>query len=437
WNNTSSVCVYMCVYIYVFIYRKREKKREREAKKTKKEEKESKDKPEIEDVGSDEEEEEKKDGDKKNKMIKEKYIDKEKLNITKAIWTRNPDDIINEDLTNDWEDHLAVKHFSVEGHLEFRALLFVPQHAPFDLFEKRKKKNNIKLYVHRVFIMDNCEELIPVYLNFTGKVVNSKALCLNISLEVLPQSKILKVIRKNLVKKCLELFTELAEDKENYKKFYDVKLEIYEDSQHWKKLSELLRYYTFASGDEMKHIYYITGETKDQVANSAFVECLRKHGLEVIYMIEPIGEYCEVEGKTLVSVTKEGLELPEDEEEKKKQEEKKNKKKVEKVVVIYGWTANMERIMKAQALRDNSTTGYMAAKKHLEINPDHSIIETLRQKAEADKYKSVQDLTHANRIHRMIKLGVGIDENNPTADTTEEMSRLEGDDDTSCMEEID
>ncbi|KAF7251763.1 Heat shock protein HSP 90-alpha, partial [Varanus komodoensis] len=529
--------------ITLFVEKERDKEvsdDEAEEKEEEKEEKEEKaeDKPEIEDVGSDEEEE-KKDGDKKKKKkIKEKYIDQEELNKTKPIWTRNPDDITNEEygefyksLTNDWEDHLAVKHFSVEGQLEFRALLFVPRRAPFDLFENRKKKNNIKLYVRRVFIMDNCEELIPEYLNFMRGVVDSEDLPLNISREMLQQSKILKVIRKNLVKKCLELFTELAEDKENYKKFYEqfsknIKLGIHEDSQNRKKLSELLRYYTSASGDEMvslkdyctrmkdnqKHVYYITGkfhfktltvyivlnlhwifhilgETKDQVANSAFVERLRKHGLEVIYMIEPIDEYCvqqlkEFEGKTLVSVTKEGLELPEDEEEKKKQEEKKAKfeslckimkdileKKVEKVVVsnrlvtspccivtsTYGWTANMERIMKAQALRDNSTMGYMAAKKHLEINPDHSIIETLRQKAEADKNdKSVKDLvillyetallssgfsledpqTHANRIYRMIKLGLGIDEDDTATEetspaVTEEMPPLEGDDDTS------
>ncbi|XP_007886533.1 heat shock protein HSP 90-alpha [Callorhinchus milii] len=495
---------------------------EAEEKEEKKEDASEEDKPKIEDVGSDEEEDEKKEGEKKKKKkIKEKYIDQEELNKTKPLWTRNPEDITTEEygefyksLTNDWEEHLAVKHFSVEGQLEFRALLFVPRRAPFDLFENRKKKNNIKLYVRRVFIMDNCDELIPEYLNFMKGVVDSEDLPLNISRETLQQSKILKVIRKNLVKKCMELFIELSEDKDNYKKLYDqfsknLKLGIHEDSQNRKKLSELLRYHTSVSGDEMvslkdyvsrmkdnqKHIYYITGETKDQVANSAFVEWLRKHGLEVIYMTEPIDEYCvqqlkEFDGKTLVSVTKEGLELPEDEEEKKKQEEKRSsyenlckimkdilEKKIEKVTVsnrlvsspccivtsTYGWTANMERIMKAQALRDNSTMGYMAAKKHLEINPDHPIIATLKQKAEDDKNdKSVKDLvillfetallssgfsledpqTHANRIYRMIKLGLGIDEEDPIADdaaqpATEEMPPLEDDDDASRMEEVD
>lgn len=362
--------------------------------------------------------------------------------------------------------------------------------------------------------MDNCEDLIPEYLNFIKGVVDSEDLPLNISRETLQQNKILKVIRKNLVKKCLDMFEELAEDKDLYKKFYEqfsknMKLGIHEDSTNRKKLSDLLRYHTSASGDEMssfkdyvsrmkenqKHIYYITGESKETVAASAFVERVRNRGFEVIYMTEPIDEYGvqqlkEYDGKQLVSVTKEGLELPEDEEQKKKMEEDKKKfeglckvikdildKKVEKVVVSnrlvsspccivtsqYGWTANMERIMKAQALRDSSTMGYMAAKKHLEINPDHPIIDSLRAKADLDKNdKSVKDLvmllfetallcsgfsledpqSHSSRIYRMIKLGLGIDEEDIVVASSEvpadvDAASADAGDDASRMEEVD
>jgi molecular chaperone HtpG len=361
------------------------------------------------------------------------------------------------------------------------------------MFEPNKKKNNIKLYVRKVFITDNCEDLCPEWLSFVKGLVDSQDLPLNISRETLQQSQIMKVMKKNIVKKVLEKLSELTEDTEEYSKFYgqfnkNLKLGIHEDSSNRDKLAHLLRYNSTKNPDsltslkdyvgrmkpEQKDIYFISGESQKSVEKSLFLEQLTKRDYEVLYMCDPIDEYCMQQLKTFddkkfVDITKENLSLELSEDEQKQSDEDKTKfeelckamkdildTNVSKVVVSnrlhkspcclvtseYGWSANMERIMKAQTLRNDQMMGHMSSQKILELNPSNSVIKELNNKLSVDKndntikdivwllfettllnsgFQLEQPNSFCSRINRMIKLGLSVeDDDDDVVDNTVE-----------------
>jgi len=380
----------------------------------------------------------------------------ELINDTKAIWTRSKNEIEDEEyisfyksITKDTEDPIAWIHFVAEGEIEFRAVLFAPKAAPYDLYEDYYGKSNaLRLYVRKVLITDEFEDLMPRYLNFIRGVVDSDDLPLNVSRETLQQHKVLKVMSKKLVRKSLEMLRKLANkakkareaaedededseegaDKEEiedeYLEFWknfgkNIKLGLVEDASNKTKLSKLVRFLSSVTGEftsledyvsRMKEtqdsIYYIAGESREAVEESPFLEHFKHKDIEVLYLVDPIDEYAiqnlsEFDGHKLQSITKEGLKLSGEEIEKRRLEMyaetfeplvdalKENLgDKVEKVrvsdrlasnpVVLvtsqYGYSANMERIMKSQAFADPARAKYLMSKKTMEINPRHPII---------------------------------------------------------------
>jgi molecular chaperone HtpG len=380
------------------------------------------------------------------KTVTESYVEFDQINKTKPLWTQNPKDVSEDEysdfyksISGDHDSHLDVSHFSVEGQVEFKSILYIPKKSPIDLFDGQTKRSGmVKLYSRKVFITDDCENLLPEYMKFIRGVIETDDLPLNISRETLQESKILKVIGKSIIKKALEMFNKIAENPDDFRIFYEqysksIKLGIHEDSTYRTKLSPLLRYETTNSnGDlisfddyienmkpEQTAIYYIIGESIASITNSPFLERLKSKNYEVIFMSDPLDEYVtqqvkDYKDKKLVCVTKENLDLYEDEDEKSAFETAKVDYKsvcdfikstlsddVEKVVVSnkladspcilstseFGWTSNMQRILKAQTF-NKPEMNYMMGRKVLEINTNNSIIQKIKAKIDAEQIDS-------------------------------------------------
>merc|ERR1711970_1345390 len=495
------------------IYLKETKTVEKEVPVEEEEEKKEEGEKEGEDKDGEEKKEgddlEVKDGDEtdkpKTKKVNEEVVEWTQVNSETAIWTRSPRDVEDDEynrfyktISKDTESPLTKMHFSAEGEIEFKSILFVPAKAPYDLLEGKAKSQSIKLYVRRVFITDEFEDMMPRWLSFIKGVVDSEDLPLNVSREMLQTSKVLRVIKKKLVTKALEMIRKMAEkkkkkddeddkkedeekkeanpaeeveDNEEYLKFWKefnkaIKLGLYEDSSNRTKLAKLLRFQTSKTGDNwtslekyisrmkkgQKNIYYISGETKEAVEKSPFLERLRKKDLEVLYYTDPIDEYAmpqltEFKGFQFMGANKENLKLDDDDAEEKKLKKMQEMHKpltdwfketlgtkVEKAVVSnrlletpaiivssqYGWSTNMERIMKAQTMGNNDKANAMTSQKTLEINPAHPIIRELKSRIEADsKDQEAKDI--ASTLYDVALVGAGL---TPT-DTHDFAARLQ------------
>lgn len=393
-----------------------------------------------------EEEEEPKEGEepkaegdtnKTKKTKTEKYWDWELANETKPIWMRNSKDTPREEYNefykktfSEFLEPVAYTHFTTEGEVEFRSILYIPSMGPLNNEEVvNPKTKNIRLYVKRVFISDDFDgELFPRYLSFVKGVVDSNDLPLNVSREILQESRIVRIMRKRLVRKTFDMIQDLAEgeNKEDYKKFWEnfgrfIKLGCIEDSGNHKRITPLLRFYTSKSEEELKSldeyvenmgenqnaIYYLATDSLKSAKTAPFLEKLVQKDIEVLYLVDPIDEVAiqnlqTYKEKKFVDISKEDLELG-DEDEVKERETKQEYNllcdwikqqlgdNVAKVQVSkrlssspcvlvsgkFGWSANMERLMKAQALGDQASLEFMRGRRILEINPDHPIIKDL------------------------------------------------------------